>query len=339
MSGAGKARRARLLPIAALLLVLGSLSCSSHCGSPESPSSRDRLSAPPDSRAEEVDAEPDALEERRVIAREKLSGYTVPGELIRLRSEHYPGGVVGVTLPEGYWDRPSKRYPLVIAFGGAGESARPARQNALAWMRYYKLDEAVRAIGRGRLAVDDFRGHVTASQLKAFNRRLERQPYQGLIVACPASPLLSRSFPLESDEYEAFIMDEVLPLLVEAYRVEPGKIGVDGVSMGGARAMYFGLAHPETFVSIGGLQGAFARHMSTYRRLIEQNKRALQRRQIRLATSDGDPLAPAVRLLHEALERAEIEHEMTLLSGPHDYIFNQGPGALSLLRFHDSALR
>ena len=27
------------------------------------------------------------------------------------------------------------------------------------------------------------------------------------------------------------------------------------------------------------------------------------------------------------------------LSGPHDYIFNQGPGALALLLFHDRALR
>jgi iron(III)-salmochelin esterase len=274
-----------------------------------------------------------------VVVREKLTGFRVPGELLRLRSEHYPGGVVAVTLPDDYWEEPRARYPLLIAFGGAGESARPARDNALAWMQHYKLDEAVIALRRGRLTAEDFRGLVTARQLEAFNKRLARQPYNGLIVACPSSPLLSRSFPIDSPAYEAFLLEDVLPTLLEAYRVMPGKIGVDGVSMGGARAMYFGLGQPERFASVGALQGAFARHMPIYRELIAAKGPLLKQRPIRLVTSDGDGLAPAVRLLHRALDEAGLAQELVLLTGPHDYVFNQGPGALSMLQFHDGALR
>jgi iron(III)-salmochelin esterase len=290
-------------------------------------------------RASEVDEEPRELEERPVSARRRLTGYEAPGEMVDVPSKSYPGGLVAVTLPLDYDEQPQKSYPLLVAFGGAGESARPARDNALAWMEYYDADEALVALRRGGLKASDFRELVTKRQLDRFNKRLERQPYRGVILACPASPMLSRSFPLASERYESFIMNDVLPTLRERFRITPGKIGVDGVSMGGARSLYFGLAHPEVFRSIGGLQGAFARHMPLYRQLIERNRETLAQRPIQLVTSDGDGLAPAVRLMHGALDAADIEHRYQILTGPHDYVFNQGPGVLSMLLFHDSALR
>jgi predicted esterase len=278
-----------------------------------------------------------------VPAREPLRGYETGGELLRLESKRFPGAAVAVTLPPGYAEKvaaaPATTWPMVVAFGGAGECARPPELGALAWMRYYAADEAFVALRRGRLESADFRGLVTPGQLAAFNARLPRAGAPDLILACPSSPPISPELPLDSPEYEAFLMEEVLPALSRSYRIDAARVGVDGVSMGGARAMYYGLAHPETFASIGAVQGAFARHMSLYRPLLARNRDALRARRIQLVTSDGDALAPAVMAMHQALDREGIDHDLLLLTGPHDYIFNQGPGALSLLLFHTEALR
>jgi enterochelin esterase-like enzyme len=103
--------------------------------------------------------------------------------------------------------------------------------------------------------------------------------------------------------------------------------------------MYYGLAHPETFASIGAVQGAFARHMDVYRPLLQKNGDALRSRAIQLVTSDGDVLEAAVMAMHHALDQAGVGHDLLVLTGPHDYVFNQGPGVLSLLLFHGEALR
>jgi iron(III)-salmochelin esterase len=278
-----------------------------------------------------------------VPRREPLAGYKTGGELLHLGSKRFPGAVVAVTLPPGYAEKvaaaPATTWPLVVAFGGAGECARSPELGALAWMRYYAADEAFVALGRGRLETADFRGLVTPGQLAAFNTRLRRAGAPDVILACPSSPPISAELPLDSPEYEAFLMEEVLPALTRSYPVDPARVGVDGVSMGGARAMYYGLEHPETFASLGAVQGAFARFMDLYRPLIAKNRNALRSRAIQLVTSDGDPLAPAVMAMHVALDREGIDHDLLLLTGPHDYIFNQGPGALSLLLFHTEALR
>jgi hypothetical protein len=39
------------------------------------------------------------------------------------------------------------------------------------------------------------------------------------------------------------------------------------------------------------------------------------------------------------MTQANIAHEFKLLTGPHDYVFNRGPGAVEMLLFHDRALR
>ena len=266
----------------------------------------------------------------------EISGYAAPSEYLELRSSHHPQGVVAVTLPLDYEAQPTKTYPLVIAFGGAGEAARAPREGALAWLRYYHADKALKTLSDNRLSTADFRNLVTPGQLQRFNKALEERPYQGVIVACPSAPLMLE---LDSPEYEAFLMEHVVPALQKQYRVTPGRVGVDGVSLGGARAMYFGLAHPETFASIGAVQGAFGRSLDTYRRLVEKNRDLLRRRSIQLVTSDRDSMKRSVTKMHHLLTDNDITHEYLELTGPHDYVFNQGPGVLSLLIFHDRALR
>jgi hypothetical protein len=102
--------------------------------------------------------------------------------------------------------------------------------------------------------------------------------------------------------------------------------------------MYYGLKYPELFTSIGAIQGAFGPYLELYAGLIKKNREMLTKKHIQLITSDKDYLAPAVKKMHRLLLEQGIAHLYYVLTGPHDYIFNQGPGSLALLVFHNEAL-
>lgn len=269
---------------------------------------------------------------------EKLQGYAVPAEYLFVRSQHFSRGVVSVTLPLSYEEHPDRTYPLVIAFGGAGECVRAPRDGSLAWIDYYKTDEAVKALEDNHLTGKDFRGLALPAEIAGFNRRLKSHSYRGVILVCPYSPPLSTHNGLENPGYEKFIVEELLPQLKKRYRIAPASVGVDGVSMGGARSMYFGFKYPELFQSIGAVQGAFGPYFPMYKELIKENLDLLKHRSIQLVTSDKDFCARSVERMHKLLVKNSIPHRMLRLTGPHDYIFNQGPGALALLVFHNEAL-
>jgi iron(III)-salmochelin esterase len=270
---------------------------------------------------------------------EKIPGYKVPAEYLSLPSKHFSQNITAISLPPDYEKRPDKTYPLVIVFGGATECAMSPKQGALAWMHYYKTDEAVIALASKHLDADHFRGLATPANIRDFNNRLRSKPYKGVILACPASPLLSPQMGPEFPEYEAYIIDDLIPALKKRYRIAPKAIGVDGVSMGGSRSMYYGFKYPEIFSSVGSIQGAFGPYIEVYKDLVTWNAGTLRKRQIQLVTSDKDMMAASVLRLHQMLVANRIPHAYLVLTGPHGYIFNQGPGALSLLMFHDHALR
>ena len=273
------------------------------------------------------------------ISIEEISGFKTPAEYLTIGSKRFPDNIVAVTLPLDYDRDSSVNYPLVIAFGGFGECVRPPRQGALAWLHYYKTDEAALALANDKLTAGDFRGLVTSDHLDDFNRRLKRDHYGGVILACPASPPLAPQSRLEFSDYEAFIMEELIPALKDRYKVSPGRIGVDGVSMGGARSIYYGFKYPEVFCSVGSVQGAFGPYFDVYRELIGKNRDLLRKRSIQLVTSDRDAMLKSVERMHGLLLAEDIPHVYLKLTGPHDYLFNQGPGSLALLMFHDHALR
>ncbi|MFH0826020.1 MAG: alpha/beta hydrolase-fold protein [Pseudomonadota bacterium] len=275
---------------------------------------------------------------RLEVTAERLEGYKTPAEYLMLRSRRFPVNVTAVALPHGYDKDRGRGYPLVIAFGGAGECARQPRRGALAWLHYYKSDEAAAALVEGKLGPDAFRGLAKPSEIKLFNGKLREYPYRGVILACPYSPPIRAVDGIENPDYEAFIMEELLPALEERYRPAPGKVGVDGVSMGGARAMYYGLKYPTVFRSIGTVQGAFGPFLDIYRDLIGRNKPVLKKCAIQLVTSDKDNLAPSVERMHQLLKTEGIGHQYLKLTGPHDYIFNEGPGVVALLTFHNQTL-
>ncbi len=270
---------------------------------------------------------------------EPILSCKAPSEFLFLNSRNVPNAVVVVTLPLDYSSRTDKSYPLVIAFGGAGECSRPPREGAMAWLGYYRMDDAIHALTSNHLKAPDFKGLVSEQRLVEFNQKLKRHPFSGVIVACPYSPLITTLPEFENTGYEDFVMKELLPLLKHRYRVARGLVGVDGVSMGGARSMLFGLKYPEAFSSIGSIQGAFGPFLDTYRGLIRKNKNKLKNHSIQLITSDGDSMAPSVDKMKALLNDEGIPVTYMKLTGPHDYIFNQGPGSIALLMFHNLPLR
>jgi hypothetical protein len=270
---------------------------------------------------------------------EPIPGFKTRAEYLRFRKSSFHEALAVITLPLDYDSRPEKRYPLVIAFGGAGECARTPRDGALAWMGHYKGDEAVATLEDNRLDRADFRGLITEEKLQYFNQSLTKKPYQGVILACPYSPPLNVIGRVDYSDYEKFVIEELVPELTRRYRVREGAVGADGVSMGGARSMYYGLKYPAVFSSVGSVQGAFGPFLEIYEQLIAKNGDALRAgRRIQLITSDKDPMAPSVERMRQLLYKARIPHSFLMLTGPHDYVFNQGPGVISLLLFHNGSL-
>lgn len=103
--------------------------------------------------------------------------------------------------------------------------------------------------------------------------------------------------------------------------------------------MYYGFKYPNVFASVGSVQGAFGPFMEVYEEMARANCDLLKKRSIQLVTSDKDVLAPSVDRMHRMLVTNGIPHKYNVLTGPHDYIFNQGPGSIALLMFHNEALK
>jgi enterochelin esterase-like enzyme len=118
----------------------------------------------------------------------------------------------------------------------------------------------------------------------------------------------------------------------------PRHAGVDGVSLGGMVALEVGLRFPQVFGSVGAIQPAVrGREMELAARA--DKARTVQPQQLRLLSSDADPLLPVSRELSRALRKKRVGHQLVVYPGGHDYAFNRGPGAIELLHFHDVALR
>jgi enterochelin esterase family protein len=83
-----------------------------------------------------------------------------------------------------------------------------------------------------------------------------------MLVVMHASDVLDRSGGRRSDDnlsdFEAILLDEVLPLVRKRYRVssDPQSWAIGGLSLGGEFGMNVGLKHPEVFRSVASLSGS-----------------------------------------------------------------------------------
>jgi enterochelin esterase-like enzyme len=244
---------------------------------------------------------------------------------------------VVVVLPRGYDPSRPEPYPLLVAFSGRGEALRDPERGAWGWVRDYHLVRQLEALERGRLAVSDLLGLVSASRLARYNRSLAEKPFAGMVVACPHTYDLLGAETLRHPAYERFYLEE-LPAALRArfhLRRDAAGLGIDGVSLGGLWSLVLGFTRPERVGQIGALQPAVTPFVDQLVALAAKNRRALVARPIALVTSTADGLRPAVSRLSAALRHVKVHHGFTLLEGPHDYVFNQGPGGIQMLLWHD----
>jgi hypothetical protein len=226
----------------------------------------------------------------------------------------------------------------VIALHGRGEALKGPDAGAFGWPNDYALTKAWERLCAPPLVADDFGGLVTDDYLGGVNRELRAHPWRGLIVVCPYLPDLDLRRDHDVVEYGRFLVEVLLP---RVHRELPttARVGIDGVSLGGAVALRAGLRFPDTFAAVAALQPAV--DGGRVADLVDLARAARARQPtlaLRLTTSHGDDYREITRTLSSGWSDAGITHDFSELPGPHDYVFNRGPGAYELLTWHRRVL-
>jgi len=104
-------------------------------------------------------------------------------------------------------------------------------------------------------------------------------------------------------------------------------------------ALRIGLTSPEAFGAVGAIQPAIGNGQSAEWTALAQGARARRPDlKLRLLTSHEDYFHEAIVGVSRAWNVAGVSHDFADVIGPHDYVFNRGPGSLELLLWHDRVL-
>ena len=239
------------------------------------------------------------------------------------------------------WGSPSARYPVVVALHGRGEAVKPPAEGAMGWARDYAMTRAFDRLRVPPLTSDDYEGFADLDRMASLNASLREKPFGGVIVACPHVPDMDWSDGAGVRAVGRFVTDLLLPQVRREMPAltAPESTGIDGVSMGGALALRIGLTNPDVFGAVGSLQAAI--HEDDANELTELARAARARRpamKLRLLTSHDDYFRAAIARTSEVWRAAGVAHDFADVPGPHDYVFNRGPGSIELLTWHDRAL-
>lgn len=234
------------------------------------------------------------------------------------------------------------RFPVLVALHGHGEAVKGPERGALGWPNDYALNRAIERVCSPPLSTEDFEGLVTPEHLSEINRQLATQPPSGLIVVCPYLPDLDLRRDSEIAGYGRFLAETLLPRVARELPAiaTAESTGIDGVSLGGAVALRAGLGLPATFGAVGALQPAI--DDAKVADLVELARAARSKRsglRLRLTTSAEDYYRKVTHALSDAWRGAGLAHDFAELPGPHDYVFNRGPGAYEMLLWHERVLR
>jgi enterochelin esterase-like enzyme len=239
------------------------------------------------------------------------------------------------------WGAPGQRFPVVVALHGRGEAVRGPVDGALGWPRDYALMRAFDRVRAPPLAAPDYEGLVEPSRLAETNALLARQPFAGVIVACPYLPDVRPAATGDVAAYARFVLDVLLPRVRSETPAlaSAAATGIDGVSLGGVVALRIGLTCPEAFGAVGGIQPAIGEGQTAEWTALALAARARRPDlKLRLVTSLDDYFRDAIYGVSRGWDAAGIAHDFADLPGPHDYVFNRGPGSIDLLLWHDRAL-
>ena len=237
---------------------------------------------------------------------------------------------------------PSPRpLPVLVALHGRGESGRGLEVGAKAWRNDYNLDQLDEKLRTGSLTSGDLGDMVLDARLGRLNDSLKKNPYEGLVVACPYTPDLKDRSAKGAASFAQFVRDSLLPRAqTESKSLTTREAtGIDGVSMGGRLALLVGFMHADIFGAVGALQPAIKVDEAEMFALMAKRATHDKKIDIRLVSSEGDPFLAAVRALSKALEDVNVKHDLVVTPGPHDYAWNRGPGGVEMLLWHERVLR
>jgi enterochelin esterase-like enzyme len=256
-----------------------------------------------------------------------------------LGSQPWGPGRAVVLVPT--WAGPAVRLPVLVALHGRGEAMKAPADGAMGWPRDYALARAFERLHAPPLVEADYEGLVTPTRMAEVNAALVRRAFKGVIVVCPWLPDIHPAATADVSPYARFIISELLPRVHRETPslTAPEATGIDGVSLGGVEALRIGLNAPETFGAVGGTQPAIAIAQTADLSTLALGARARRpEMKLRLVTSRDDYFRDPILALTRAWDTAGIAHEFADLPGPHDYIFNRGPGSIELLFWYDSVL-
>lgn len=83
-------------------------------------------------------------------------------------------------------------------------------------------------------------------------RALARQGGRAPVVAFPGGDPDSYWHDRDSGEWGSYVLDELVPELVERFDIESERVAIGGISMGGSGALDIARQEPETFCAVGG---------------------------------------------------------------------------------------
>jgi hypothetical protein len=239
------------------------------------------------------------------------------------------------------WGGPDARFPVLVALHGRGEAVKSPQEGALGWPRDYAMVRAVDRLRSPPLSDADYEGLADPHRMAETNDALAARPFGGLIVACPWLPDVRPATTGDVTACTRFVLDELLPRVRRETNAlaGPESTGIDGVSLGGAIALRIGLTSPALFGAVGGIQAALSEGQTAEWTALAQSARAVRPGlKLRLLTSHEDYFHDAIANLSRAWEAAGVAHDFADVPGPHDYVFNRGPGSIELLLWHDRAL-
>ena len=235
----------------------------------------------------------------------------------------------------------SAEWPVLVALHGRGEAGRGLYAGARGWRDDYHLDRAYRALQSGRVTSDDAAGMLSDERLAAINASLAQQPFAGLVIACPYTPVPAGRSTESAAPFASFLAEFLLPKVGElrGRMPRPASTGIDGVSMGGRYALQIGLGLGGAYRSIGALQPAIQVGEADAFADLAVGASDGNMLSLRLVSSEDDPFLEATRALASAFESRKLPSRLVVTRGPHDYAWNRGPGSIELLVHHERVLR
>jgi hypothetical protein len=239
------------------------------------------------------------------------------------------------------WAEETSRFPLLIALHGRGEALKSPNEGALGWPRDYALRRAMYRLMNPPLTVADYEGFTGPDELASTNAALAHKPFRGMVVLCPYSPDIDLRNVDAIRDYGRYLFEVLVPKARRELPVfsSPSATGIDGVSLGGAIALRVGLERAGQVGAVGTLQPAIQEgDAGEIVKLVGAARRENPKLAFRLLSSTDDYFKSAVVAASRALTSRGLEHDFLVCTGPHDYPFNRGPGALEMLMWHDRQL-